>query len=100
MFIPKYTIMTPITTIVAIFISFSFWILFADANEKVMSPTRVNHHHRTTKQNVLSRVASIQANSTSSERATKIQRPSFVPEKLNFAAYEVFEGEWKLRGSI
>lgn len=29
---------------------------------------------------------------------TKVSRPTFVPEKLNFAAYEKFEGECSVRG--
>lgn len=44
--------------------------------------------------NVLKKVASFTVERTNSDNtASKISRPSYVPEKLNFGAYEKFEGE-------
>lgn len=45
--------------------------------------------------NVLKKVASFTVERTNSDNtaSSKISRPSYVPEKLNFGAYEKFEGE-------
>ncbi|KAJ6648194.1 Protein cappuccino [Pseudolycoriella hygida] len=47
--------------------------------------------------NVLKKVASFTVERTNSDNtASKISRPSYVPEKLNFGAYEKFEGQMLL----
>ncbi|KAG4074898.1 hypothetical protein HA402_009323 [Bradysia odoriphaga] len=47
--------------------------------------------------NVLKKVASFTVERTNSDNtASKISRPSYVPEKLNFSAYEKFEGQMLL----
>lgn len=44
--------------------------------------------------NVLKKIVSFTVEKIHSENATvKVSRPSYVPEKLNFSAYERFEGE-------
>lgn len=47
----------------------------------------------TTGGNVLRKVASITATVNTDKKQPEITKPSFVPEKLNFAAFEKFEGE-------
>lgn len=46
--------------------------------------------------NVLKKVASFTVERTNFENTTssKVSRPSYVPEKLNFGAYEKFEGKF------
>lgn len=44
--------------------------------------------------NVMKKVVSFTVERTNSDNASlKLLRPSYVPEKLNFGAYEKFEGE-------
>lgn len=43
--------------------------------------------------NVLRKVASITATANTDKKQLEITKPSFVPEKLNFAAFEKFEGK-------
>lgn len=51
--------------------------------------------------NVLKKVASFTTDGRSNDNGSaKILRPSFVPEKLNFATYEKFEGMWNRRNRI
>lgn len=50
--------------------------------------------------NVLKKVASFTVERTNFDNTTssKISRPSYVPEKLNFGAYEKFEGKFVVIG--